>query len=78
MTNELKDILRGAMFKELEAYFLAEADKLQHKTPDRTKSYEEQGKESHVNELAADAVRNVIRSIGQEVNPQTNKKISYK
>jgi hypothetical protein len=77
MSEELKTVLQGAIWRELEQILLAEADALANRQLDRSKSYEEQGKESHVNELAANTMRGVIKSLASELNIKEFKTIDY-
>lgn len=79
MSEELKQILQGALFRELEQYFIKEADKIKHQPINRSKSLQDQGLESWVNELAGEGILGAIKNIKQDLGMgNETKKISYK
>jgi 5S rRNA maturation endonuclease (ribonuclease M5) len=78
MDEELKNFIKSAEYREIEKWFEKEAHKIKHGKIDRNRPYEDQGHESHVRELASEAILTTLKNLRNAATKQPIKKISYK
>jgi hypothetical protein len=78
MSEELKELLKGAVLRELEVLFTNYANAVKNKAIDRTKPFIDQGVESYANELASEEIIRFINQLRNEIEPIQSVKKSYK
>jgi len=72
-----KSIVQTEEYREIEKKYIDKATTLKNTQIDRSLPYEEQGRLSHINELAYTTIMGVVKMVRKEIEEKFKSKINW-